>query len=164
MSLVAQRTPQRFLRSVWWRSTEGSAPGQGPSKVQVDGGLARTGEARSRGGCPLRTCPRAGWGGARRRAGRGPGRWRGLWLSCCPRGSGCAAPGSPRRGAGSGPGRGATAFTSRGRASEAAAPARAQGCGRSAGARGGDAAALRSAPLLPARAALGPASRRPWRP
>lgn len=48
---------------------------------------------------------------------------------------------------------------------DTAGPARAQGCGYSAGARGGDAAAARFEPLLlPKRVALGPASRRPWRP
>lgn len=59
------------------------------------------------GGRPLGTpAPWAVRGGARRRAGLGLERWRGLWLSRCPHGSGCAAPllppprGRPRPGEG----------------------------------------------------------------
>lgn len=64
VSLVAQRTPQRFLSSVPCRRAETRVLALGPSKAQIRGGLAGLGRGVPgwRPPIPRRTCPQGGAG------------------------------------------------------------------------------------------------------
>ena len=137
-SLLARRSPRRLLRS--GRAVAERRARLGPQdQVRRGSEVGSPGRGgRSRRAAPRRTCPRGGAersrGGVRRLAGRGRGRWRGLWFSRCPRGSGGAALGLPRpspRGRPR-PGEGLACLHFPLAGLEAAGPARAQGAAGSA--------------------------------
>lgn len=110
MSLVAQRTPQRFLSSVPWRRVETRVLALGPSKAQIRGGLVGSGRGAPGGRRPRRTCPRggAGRGGAGRAGPRvaGPDAGGGCGSLAVPEARAARRPSSPRRGGRPSPGEG----------------------------------------------------------